>query len=220
LKKKLVIVGTGLFAEVALTYFEELGDYKVVAMACHKIYKSADEIYGRKLLSIENLEHFYTQAEVDVFVAIGYGQMNRMRQFVYEEMRDRGYRCATFVHPDIRIWSSTRIGDNVFIFENNSIQPFTTIGNNTVLWSGNHFGHHSKIGNHCFITSQVVISGNCTIQDNVFIGVNATVGDGVLVAKETLIGAGTVILKNTKAKEFYAPQRTKPFVKNSDQMGF
>jgi hypothetical protein len=42
----------------------------------------------------------------------------------------------------------------------------------------------------------------------------------VTVAKETLIGASAVILKNTKPKEVYAPERTKPFPKNSDQIKF
>ncbi len=218
--KKLVIVGTGLFAEVALSYFEELAGYQVVAFACHETYKTADEVYGRRLLAIENLAQFHAPGDVEVFVAIGYGQMNRMRQRVYEEMKVWGYRCATFVHPGVRIWSSTTIGDNVFIFEDNTIQPFTKIGNDTILWSGNHFGHHGSIGSHCFITSHVVISGYCTIEDNVFIGVNATLRDGVKVAKETLIGAGTMILKDTKPKEVYAPERTKPFPKNSDQIGF
>ncbi len=219
--KKLVIVGTGLFAEVACSYFEELGGYQVIAFACHDEYKVADEVHGRRLIAIENLAQFYAPEEdIEVFVAIGYGAMNKMRQRVYEEMKERSYRCATFVHPDVRIWSSTTIGENVFIFEDNTIQPFTKIGSNTILWSGNHFGHHGSIGNHCFITSHVVISGYCTIEDNVFIGVNATLRDGVTVAKETLIGAGTMILKDTKPKEVYAPERTKPFSKNSDQIGF
>jgi sugar O-acyltransferase (sialic acid O-acetyltransferase NeuD family) len=220
MKKQLVIVGTGLFAEVAHVYFEELGGYEVVAFACHDCYKSSDTLHGLPLLPIESLARFHAPSTVELFVAIGYGQMNRMRQHVYEEMKASGYRFATFIHPNVRIWNSTTIGENVFIFENNTIQPFTCVGNNSILWSGNHFGHHGVIGNHCFISSHVVISGYCTIENNVFIGVNATLGDGITVAKETLIGAGAVIMKNTKPKEVYPSQRTKPFPKNSEQIGF
>lgn len=218
--KKLVIVGTGLFAEVACSYFEELAGYEVVAFACHEAYKTADEIYGRRLFSIENLEHLFEPADVEVFVAIGYGQMNRMRQRVYEEMKGLGYRCATFVHPDVRIWSSTTVGDNVFIFEDNTIQPFTKIGNDTILWSGNHVGHHAFIGNHCFISSHVVISGSCKIGNNVFIGVNATLHDSITIADECLIGAGAIMVKSTKPKQVYVSERTKVFSKTSDQIGF
>lgn len=68
-----------------------------------------------------------------------------------------------------------KIGENCFIFEDNTIQPFVTIGDNRVLWSGNHVGHNPTVGDHVFVTSQVVISGACTIGDNSFLGVNATI---------------------------------------------
>lgn len=220
MKKKLVIVGTGLFAEVACSYFDELANYEVVAFACHESYKTSDELCGRRLVSIENLAHHYVPAHVEVFVAIGYGQMNKMRQRVYEEIKQLGYRCATFVHPNVRIWNSSTIGDNVFIFEDNTIQPFTNIGNNTILWSGNHVGHHSTIGDHCFISSHVVISGSCTVGSNVFIGVNSTLHDKLRIGEECLIGAGAVISKNTEPKSVYVPHATKVFPKTSDQIRF
>jgi sugar O-acyltransferase (sialic acid O-acetyltransferase NeuD family) len=219
LKKKLIIVGTGAFAEVACSYFEELGNYEVLAFACDATHKTSNEIYGRNLFAIEKLYEFYKPSDVDVFVAIGYRKMNKIRQRIYLEMKERGYHCATFVHPGVRIWSSTTIGDNVFIIEDNTIQPFTKIGNNTVIWSGNHVGHHSTIGNHCFISSHVVISGSCLIGDNVFIGVNATLHDGIAIANECLIGAASLITKNTKSKEVYVTKGTKAFLKTSDQIG-
>jgi len=219
-QRNLVIVGTGLFAEVASAYFEEFTDYKVAAFSCHESYKTGDEIYGRRLLAIENLAPDYSPADSDIFVAIGYGQMNKMRQRVYEEMKERGYSCATFVHPEVKIWESTTVGENVFIFEDNTIQPFTRIGSDTILWSGNHVGHHSIIGEHCFISSHVVISGSCTIGNNVFIGVNSTLHDSLTIGDECLIGAGAVISKNTAPKSVYVPQATKVFPKTSDQIGF
>lgn len=58
--RNLVLVGTGLFAEVAYAYFEEFTDYNVVAFACHESYKAGDEIYGRRLLAIKNLGGDYS----------------------------------------------------------------------------------------------------------------------------------------------------------------
>lgn len=220
MKKSLIIVGTGLFAEVVSSYFDELSDYKVVGFACHESFKNTDKIFGRNLFSIEKLSDFFSPKDVDVFVAIGYGQMNKNRQRVYQEMKERGYNCAKFIHPGIRIWDSSKIGDNVFIFEDNTIQPFTIIGNNTILWSGNHLGHHSVIGDHCFISSHVVISGSCKLGNNVFIGVNATLHDSISIGDECLIVAGAIISKSTEPRSVYAPQATKAFPKMSDQIGF
>ncbi|QNI52872.1 bacterial transferase hexapeptide family protein [Synechococcus sp. BIOS-E4-1] len=220
MKKNLVMIGSGLFAEVACAYFEEFTGYKVVAFSSHKNYITSGEIYGRPWLAIEDLTREFSTEDADVFVAIGYGQMNKIRQRVYFEMKDKGYACASFVYPGVKIWDSTTFGENVFIFEDNTIQPFTQIGSNTIFWSGNHIGHHSRIGNHCFISSHVVISGSCAVGDNVFIGVNSTLHDSIVIGDECLIGAGATISKNTSPKSVYVAQQTKVFPKTSDQLRF
>lgn len=220
MNRDLIIVGTGMFAEVACSYFEELDGRKVVAFACHENFKVSDEIHGRPLVALEDLAQHANSSEVDVFVAIGYGRMNTVRQRVYEEMKRGGFNCATFIHPKVRLWGSSNVGDNVFIFEDNTIQPFTTIGDNTILWSGNHIGHHSVIGRHCFISSHVVISGSCKVGDNVFIGVNATIHDGISVGDYSLIGAGAIISRTTEAGSVYVPVATKVFPKTSEEVGF
>jgi sugar O-acyltransferase (sialic acid O-acetyltransferase NeuD family) len=217
---KLVIIGTGPFPEVAKAYFEEFTNYRVVAFACHARFKKSESIYGSPLYTLETLKDICDVSSHDVFVAIGYGKMNKMRQAAYEEVKALGYACCSFVHPNVKIWSSTKLGDNVFIFEDNTIQPFTSIGNNTILWSGNHIGHHSRIGDHCFISSHVVISGLCEVGNNVFIGVNATLRDGVKIANETLIGAGAIIMKDTVSKDVYISEKTKRFSENSENIDF
>jgi sugar O-acyltransferase (sialic acid O-acetyltransferase NeuD family) len=218
--KSLVVVGTGLFAEVVRDYFHEFTDNRVVAFACHAQRKTTDSLSGLPVVTLEQLETTHPASQVQLFVAIGYGKMNKLRQAVYQEMKARGYGFVTFIAPNVKTWSTNVIGENVFIFENNVIQPYVKIGNNTMLWSGNHIGHHSTIGNHCFIASHVVISGSCQVGDNTFIGVNATLHDGISIGVENLIGAGAIIGRNTHDREVYVPITTKVFPKSSDQMEF
>ncbi|MBL4803845.1 MAG: acetyltransferase [Alphaproteobacteria bacterium] len=220
MSKKLFITGTGLFAQVARLYFDTFTEYEVVAFACHQEYMQEPEIEGLPVVALESITDTHPAIEYNTFVALGYKNMNKMRQRIYEEMKSKGYNCANFVHPDVHVWDNTELGDNLFIFEDNTIQPYTKIGSNTVLWSGNHIGHHSTIGDNVFISSHVVISGSCHVNDNVFIGVNATLRDSITIAEETLIGAGAVIMKDTKPKEVYPPQATKVFSKNSEEIGF
>lgn len=218
--KDLVVVGTALFAEVVRDYFHEFSDYRVRAFACHEKHRDREEFCGVPVVTVESMEQHFGTDETSVFVAIGYRKMNKLRQSTYEELKAKGYSFATFVAPNVKIWGNNRIGENVFIFENNVIQPHVSIGNNTVLWSGNHIGHHSAIGNHCFISSHVVVSGSCRIGDNCFIGVNATLHDNLSIGAENLIGAGAVISRNTRDREVYVPSTTKVFPKSSDQLEF
>ena len=107
-----------------------------------------------------------------------------------------GYELISYISSKATILSS-QIGENCFILEDNTLQPFVKMGNNAVIWSGNHIGHHSSIGYNVTITSHVVISGHCNIGNNCFLGVNSTISNGVTAAEGTLVSLATVIESNT-----------------------
>ena len=143
-----------------------------------------------------------------MFIAVGYNKMNKVREQKYIEAKKKGYELITYISPKASLYDNVQIGDNCFIFEDNTLQPFSKIGNNTILWSGNHLGHHSIIGDNCFITSHVVIAGRVSIGNNTFIGINATIRDNVVVGIENVIGAGSLILKSTENYSVYSPEET------------
>lgn len=220
MKEKVVIVGASLFAEVVHCYLSQDGRYEVVAFA-----QSADQIsdtqkIGLPVVPLETLEETHPANSYKLFVAIGYRKVNKIRAEIFSQLRSRGYRFVTYVHSNVKLWPNNKIGENCFIFEDNTIQPFVEIGDNTILWSGNHIGHHARIGNHCFIASHAVISGSCQVDDYCFIGVNATFRDSITVGESCVIGAGALIMKSTKPKEVYVAEATKPFQKNSEQINF
>ena len=190
--RNLIIFGTGKFAEVACTYFDEYSDYNIAGFfAKDAEYFEKPRVLGKPVCTFEELHDEFPPHELDIFVAIGYKNMNNLRKVAYEKISKLGYTFASFVHPNVHIWDDRAIGNNVFIFEDNTIQPFVTIGNNSVLWSGNHIGHHSTIKNHCFISSHVVVSGNCQVGNNVFMGVNSSTHDDIVLGDYTMVGAGT-----------------------------
>lgn len=143
-----------------------------------------------------------------MFVAISYSKLNQIRKDKFLEAKQKGYFCPSFVSSKATILNDGAIGENCFIFEDNTIQPFVTIGNNVTIWSGNHIGHHSTIKDHCFIASHVVISGGCTIGEQCFLGVNATLRDHVNIGDRCVIGAGALILGDTEPDGLYKGQAT------------
>lgn len=209
--KKLVIVGTGLFGQVVWTYFRHAGEYDAVAFSAERDYaERTPEFCGLPVLALEDLERQFAPEACEVFVAVGFRDLNKIRARLFDDLKRRGYRCASYVHASVVRWPETTIGENVFIFEDNTIQPFVTIGDDTILWSGNHVGHHSTIGAHCFITSHVVISGSCSVGAYSFLGVNATLRDGIKVGARNIIGPGSLILKDTQDGQVFLPKGTEP----------
>lgn len=159
---------------------------------------------------MEDIEHKYPPNDYFAFVAMAGSHLNRDRTMVYNKVKQFGYRLVSYVSSKAFVWHNVKIGENCFILEDNTLQPFTEIGNNVVMWSGNHLGHQSKIKDNCFITSHVVISGFCTIGENTFMGVNSSVRDEVGIAKDNVIGMGAVITKNTEENRVYIGNPAKP----------
>ncbi|MGQ0732050.1 MAG: acetyltransferase [Acidobacteriota bacterium] len=214
----LVIFGTGSFAEVAHLYFTRDSDYRVVAFTADADHISQTTLSGLPVVPFESIERECPPSECGMFIAVGYRQVNAIRRRVYEQAKARGYTLATYISSRCSNWAQA-IGDNCFIFEDNTIQPFVTIGNDVILWSGNHVGHHSTIGDHSFLASHVVISGHVTVGEQCFFGVNATTRDSITIGDRTVIGAGALIMKSTRADEVYIAARTARDHRKSHEIG-
>jgi sugar O-acyltransferase (sialic acid O-acetyltransferase NeuD family) len=146
--------------------------------------------------------------------------MNKEREKVYNEIKNKGYNLISYISSKATIFDKSKIGDNCFILEDNTVQPFVTIGSNTILWSGNHIGHHSYIDNHVFITSHVVISGNCIIGPYSFIGVNAAFKENVTIGEGTFVAMSSSITKNTEPYSVYTGNPAKKIEMTSLKIRF
>lgn len=206
--KKLVIVGSGETGLIAYEYFQFDSDYEVVAFSVNEQYITDTIICDLPVVPFEILEEKYSPNEYEVYVAISSGKLNRNRTKVYNEAKAKGYKCATYISSKAFVWRNVEIGENCFIFEDNTLQPFVKIGNNVTLWSGNHIGHNSIIKDNCFISSHCVVSGFCEVGENSFLGVNCTIENNTKIAKDNFIGAGTLIQKDTNEKDFYQLKQT------------
>lgn len=213
--RKAVIFGTGSFAEIVHYFLERDSDYEVVAFAVTE--SSVQQAEYRRLPTIlfEDVKKKYPPDQFEMFIAIGYARMNQVRERFFTEAKEKGYRLLTYISSKATYWGENDIGENVFIFEDNTIQPFVTVGDDVIMWSGNHVGHRATIGPHCFLTSHVVISGHCKVGARCFFGVNATIADDITIADDNLIGPGALIQKDTGPSEVYMAERAKKFPKGS-----
>lgn len=213
--KKAVIFGTGSFGEVAWFYLTHDSEYEVVAFTENPVSK--ETLKGLPVVDFSTLEKSHPPESYEILIAVGASKLGAIRREFSEKAKEKGYRLIRYICSKATVWTED-IGENCFIFEDNTIQPFVSIGKNTVLWSGNHIGHHTRIDDDCFITSHVVISGHCHVKKNSFLGVNATLRDGITIGEYNIIGANALIMKNTSDNDVYVPEKTKLFPKRSDQI--
>lgn len=203
MKLKLVIFGTGDIAQLAHFYFSEDSNYEVVAFAVDAAYLKTPAFCCLPVVAIEDVARLFPPQSHDFFVALSYTKLNALRKEKFLAVKAMGYKLASFISSQATVLSRIPTGENCFIFEDNTIQPFVTIGHNVTLWSGNHIGHHSVIGDHCFISSHVVISGGVEVGEQCFIGVNSTLRDHIKVGDRCVIGAGSLLLADAEAEGVY-----------------
>lgn len=216
-ERKIVIFGAGDIARLAHFYFTHDSAYEVAAFTVDQAYRTSDSFQGLPLVPFEDLETRFPPTDYDMFIALSYANMNKLRAQKYNEAKTRAYSLVSYVSSKATCWTNA-IGENCFILEDNTLQPFVTIGNNVTLWSGNHIGHDATIGDHCFISSHVVVSGYVKIEPYCFLGVNATLRNDIKIAAECVIGAGATIVKDTEEKGVYIGKAAEKYRLSSDQL--
>ena len=192
---RVVVFGTRDLASLAHFYLSRHTPFTIVAFTVDGPYLPPEGTFeGKPVLPFETIEQEYVCSKFKFFAPIA---DNGDRARIYNAAKVKGYELISYVSPRATVLNS-HIGDNCFILEDNTIQPFVVIGNNVVMWSGNHIGHHSIIHDHVFFTSHVVLSGHCTVGEHCFFGVNSTIRDGLTIAEGTTVAMGACVVKDTE----------------------
>ncbi len=201
--KPLIIFGTGDIAQLAHYYFTRDAGRTIAGFTVDQAFVTASSFCDLPVVPFETVQDHFPPQHHDMFIALSYARLNQLRREKYLDAKTRGYALASYISSRATVLNDYQIGDNCFLLENNTVQPFATIGNNVTLWSGNHIGHHATIADHCFITSHTVISGGVHIGAASFIGVNATLRDHINVGEQCVIGAGALIMADTPAHSVF-----------------
>lgn len=215
-RRNVVIVGTGDNADVAYEYLRWDSPHHILAFSAERDHIESGTKRALPVVPFEELVLRYPPNDYSLFIAVGYADVNRLRARLFGEAVAKGYSMVSYVSSEAFVWHDAAIGENCFILEDNTIQPFVTIGDDTILWSGNHIGHGVTVGNHVFMASHIVASGFSSIGDFSFVGVNASIGHKVKVGRNCVVGAGVTINRSTKDGQVFVAEAVKPFRLDSD----
>ena len=218
---RVLIFGLRDFAQLAAFYLSHDTDHEPVAFSVHQQHMPKGGVFeGLPVVPFEGIEAAFAPSEFKFFAPMSHEKMNRVRESVYSQIKAKGYELVSYVSSHATVFPGAKIGENCFILEDNTIQPFTEIGNNVMLWSGNHIGHHSVIRDHVLFTSHVVLSGHCTVDPHCFFGVNATIRNATYIAEGSLIAMGAVVTRDTEPWGVYKGNPAKRGDIPSDQLDF
>jgi sugar O-acyltransferase (sialic acid O-acetyltransferase NeuD family) len=199
--KDVVLFGLGKVAEVVHYDLTVEGGVRVAAFTCDPEFVDRDDFLGAPVVGFDVVEHTYPPDEFDLFVALGYHDLNALRAERLAQARAKGYRTPSFVHPRSGVPHDLELGENCFIMQDVLIQPRVKLGENVFVWSGALIGHHSTVGDNCWLTSHASIAGVVTVGRNCFFGLNATVGNGLSIGDECFLGANTLTTRDLEDRK-------------------
>lgn len=202
-----IIFGAGTVARLAWRYFEEETPHSVAAFCVDDALYTRDAYCGLPIVRSSELEELWPPDACHMFVALGYQDLNRLRQATFEKYTALGYDMISCISSKAIINGGT-VGKNCFVMEGAILQPFSSVEDNCICWSGCIVAHESRIGKHCFLAAHSVVGGMACIGDNTFLGMNATVRDAVRVGKNCLIGAGSLVLTDVDDDGLVAEKAT------------
>lgn len=194
--KKIIVFGNSDFAKLASIYLEE--QYEITAYCVDDEYLNADIFLDKPLVGLSVLNQLYPPDEYEIFIAVGYKKINTIREQIFNKVKEKGYKCVSYIHPTAVIAKDFVLNENTFILENVTIQPNVQIGQNTIIFPNAVVCHDSKIGANSFIASSVCINGFVEAGSNIFLGANSTIRNNILIGNKCLVGAGCTVLKDLK----------------------
>lgn len=200
--ENIVIYGETAFAERIYSYIKFEKAMNVLSFTNAKAFKEKETIQGIPVIAFEELNERFKGIDFSILIAIGYVQMNNIRQKIYKECIYAGHRIATYISNTATLYSND-IEEGCIVMPNVYIGPGCTIGKCNIIASCTCLSHDNKVGEFNYISSNVIFGGHATVCNNSFIGLGCIIRDGIIINNYSLIGAASNVLKDTINKGVY-----------------
>lgn len=196
--KRLIIFGVGRFAQLLKYYFDHDTEYNVCAFTLDGAHCDGNDVLGCPLIPFEEVASRFPPDNCDMFIGLGYTQMNRLREQKCDQAKRMGYSLASYVSSRANVSDAATLGRNCLVFEDATVQPFAEIQDGVFIWGGAYVSHHCKIGAYAFLSAEVSLGGESEIGHHAFLGLNAIVRDKIRVGPGSLLGPGSIVLAETE----------------------
>jgi sugar O-acyltransferase (sialic acid O-acetyltransferase NeuD family) len=194
---RVVIFGCGQGADTAFRYLSRDSAHEMCGFTVDAAFKREPSFHGLPVVEYESVTERFPPEAYQMFVPLGFQQMNRLRAAKYLDAKAKGYRFVSYVNSRHYSLEGLTVGENCLILDNQIFNLDVSIGDNVTIWSGNHIGDRTVIGSHVWISSHVTLSGDVRVGDYCFLGVNAAVSNRITLAPRTFVGASVLVARDT-----------------------
>lgn len=175
--EKIILVGAGGHCKVIIDIIKSVGKYDIIGVT-DTTFRREKFVLDIPIIGDDSiLKKLYNDGVKNAFVCIGALQNIRLRDKIYNELKDIGFNIPVLVHKDAIVSAYTSIAFGTCVMPGAIINPGVSIEEN------------------CIVNTGVVIENDCKIQRNTHISPKACIAGGVRVGHDTLIGMGSCIIQ-------------------------
>jgi len=198
-RPRVVVVGAGPQAKVALDIFAAARDCEVIGLVDDDPAKEGTRLLAMEVLGTVSWGLETMPRDIRFFVAIG---GNGPRQRIIAKLRDAGRHLANAVHPSAVVGAGAMLQSNVMACANSVIGVEVLVGDGAVVNTSASIDHESELGPCAYLAPGSHTAGRVRIGREAFVGVGATVGPGVTIGEEAVVGAGSLVLNDIPARVY------------------
>ena len=215
--QKIILAGNAITAQILHSYLVSDPRYRLVGVTVDDEFVSKGGVGELPAVPISALPSAFPAGECRVLMAIGYKDLNRIRESVFARLKAMGYAIETYVHPGARVHNHVPLGEGSVVLPGAVIEPWVTVGANAVVWANVTLAHHCSVEEHCWIASGTVVSGQARIGRNTFVGVNATIVNGITVGEYSIVGAAALVSRAARPHSVHLARSAEPLRYSSDE---
>ena len=204
--KPLILLGTGGHAKVVAEALRLSG--REILGVTDPNSSPGSNFFGVKVLGGDEAIYDYSPEEVELVNGVGALPGKARRWEIGEQMRRRGYRFASVIHPSAVIAKDVELSEGTQVMAGAVIQPSVKIGVDTIVNTGVCIDHDCEIGANCHLAPGVILSGEVYIGDSVHIGTGTSVIQKLNIGSGTFVAAGSILYKDIPAGVKYKQLRT------------
>lgn len=191
MKQKLLILGSGLYAEEIADFIDSSDRFELKGFVEGvERQRCSVSLLDRPVLWIDDIASL--EPDYRALCAVG---SPRRKQFILRALT-HGLQFTSYIHPFTQVSARATLGQGSIISPGCIIATGTSIGEHTIVNRGSLVGHHVTIGDYVTLSPGANIAGRSVIGDSSYIGMGAIVLDGITVGQHVQVGAGAVVTRD------------------------
>src|SRR5713101_7706932 len=95
---KVVIFGSGVGADTAFRYLSRDSSHELCGFTVEAQFRTRELLHGLPVVDYAEVTQRFPTSAYQMFVALGFQQMNRLRAAKYLDAKSKGYKFISYVH--------------------------------------------------------------------------------------------------------------------------